>query len=48
MKVNDKLQINPLYWGTLKQSEFVEYFKGKASKEKLIEIYKECKKQIKK
>lgn len=47
MKVAHNTGIDPLYWGKKKQSEFVQYFKGKANKDKLIEIYKDCVKQVK-
>ena len=42
MKINDNLGIDPVYWGKEKQSVFTKTFEGKASKEKLVEIHKQC------
>lgn len=42
MKLKENIGINPEYWGGKKQSEFVQYFKDKLPKDKLVEKYKEC------
>ena len=48
MRLNKTLSIDPLHWGEFTQSEFLKEFEGKAPKEELISIYKECKKLVKK
>jgi len=48
MKINESTGVNPEYWGEKTQKEFLDKFKGKASKEKLIEVYKACRKSARK